>query len=333
MARTENPGNASSQLYHFVLFQGGGRDQIDRKLITTIEAYLEAEIATEPNKTHIDLWLESPGGDAHSAYKIILALRHRCCKLRVIVPDYAKSAATLMAIGADEIFMASTAELGPLDAQVPHPDREETTISALDIADCLETISQTAYNIGVASAGDMLPFGGKRAEVLKLGLEFASTLLRPVVDKLDPHLLHKARNQLRIAEEYAGRMLQLRNLESGFELSTEKQKELVDTLVKAYPAHGFVISRDEAAELGLPITKMEKHPRLEQIRQLHKVHRKNGQEGTPVHVIHDASFDQTTDQEEVTLEEEQTKTTDITTNGELTNEAASEKLTFSKQSS
>jgi ClpP class serine protease len=39
-------------------------------------------------------------------------------KLRVIVPNIAKSAATLFALGADEILMGYLSELGPIDPQV-----------------------------------------------------------------------------------------------------------------------------------------------------------------------------------------------------------------------
>lgn len=50
----------------------------------------------------------------------LMDLCRRYCtgKLRVVVPLYAKSAATLMALSADEIVMGETSELGPIDAQV-----------------------------------------------------------------------------------------------------------------------------------------------------------------------------------------------------------------------
>ena len=44
-------------------------------------------------------------------------------RVRVIVPDYAKSAGTLMALGADRIIMSETSELGPIDPQVILADR------------------------------------------------------------------------------------------------------------------------------------------------------------------------------------------------------------------
>ncbi len=61
----------------------------------------------------------TPGGDGTAAEKILDLCRKYCTKsFRVVVPLYAKSAGTLIALGADEILMGETSELGPIDAQV-----------------------------------------------------------------------------------------------------------------------------------------------------------------------------------------------------------------------
>ena len=41
----------------------------------------------------------------------------------MVVPDIAKSAATIFALGADQIVMGSPSDLGPIDPQVLVPDR------------------------------------------------------------------------------------------------------------------------------------------------------------------------------------------------------------------
>lgn len=67
----------------------------------------------------LDLVVVSNGGDGTAAEKMLDLCRRYCSeKLRVVVPLYAKSAATLLALGADEIVMGETSELGPIDAQV-----------------------------------------------------------------------------------------------------------------------------------------------------------------------------------------------------------------------
>jgi ClpP class serine protease len=53
-----------------------------------------------------DLMINSPGGDANAAEKMLKMCRFRFKeKFNVIIPNYAKSAATLIALGADRVFM------------------------------------------------------------------------------------------------------------------------------------------------------------------------------------------------------------------------------------
>jgi hypothetical protein len=68
----------------------------------------------------VDLLLHTGGGDTDAAEKLISLVRitvDQAC-LRVIVPDFAKSAGTLMALAADRILMSDTSELGPIDPQI-----------------------------------------------------------------------------------------------------------------------------------------------------------------------------------------------------------------------
>lgn len=65
----------------------------------------------------LDLILHSPGGSPEAAEQIINYLRQKFPFIRVIIPSMAMSAATMMALGADEICMASHSTLGPTDPQ------------------------------------------------------------------------------------------------------------------------------------------------------------------------------------------------------------------------
>jgi len=80
----------------------------------------------------LDLVVVSPGGDGTAAESLLDLCRKYCRGvLRVVVPLYAKSAATLLALGADEIVMGETSELGPIDAQVMIvQDNAEQQVSA-----------------------------------------------------------------------------------------------------------------------------------------------------------------------------------------------------------
>lgn len=73
-----------------------------------------------PPDEDLDLLLHTGGGDIDAAEKLISMLRHKAgdANLRIIVPDYAKSAGTLMVLGADAVVMSDTSELGPIDPQI-----------------------------------------------------------------------------------------------------------------------------------------------------------------------------------------------------------------------
>ncbi len=66
----------------------------------------------------LDLLIHSPGGVPEATESIVEAIRSRFSHLRVIVPSFAKSAATMMTMAADEIYLGRDAELGPIDPQM-----------------------------------------------------------------------------------------------------------------------------------------------------------------------------------------------------------------------
>jgi hypothetical protein len=77
-----------------------------------------------PTGANIDLMLHTPGGDMDVAEKIVSMIRAKAGTgaFRVIVPDFAKSAGTLITVGADVALMSDTSELGPIDPQITIPD-------------------------------------------------------------------------------------------------------------------------------------------------------------------------------------------------------------------
>jgi hypothetical protein len=70
------------------------------------------------NKDALDLILHTPGGDYEATKRIINYLHETYKCIRVFVPHMAMSGGTLMACGADEIFMGPYSSLGPTDPQV-----------------------------------------------------------------------------------------------------------------------------------------------------------------------------------------------------------------------
>lgn len=68
----------------------------------------------------LDIVLHTPGGLVVAALQIARALKHHPAKVSVIVPHYAMSGGTLIAMAADEIIMCKHSILGPIDPQIGH---------------------------------------------------------------------------------------------------------------------------------------------------------------------------------------------------------------------
>ena len=68
--------------------------------------------------TPIDLIVHTPGGLLLAAEQIARALKRHPAKVTVVVPHYAMSGGTLIALAADEILMDPHAVLGPVDPQI-----------------------------------------------------------------------------------------------------------------------------------------------------------------------------------------------------------------------
>jgi membrane-bound ClpP family serine protease len=88
-------------------------DQIFNRNVTYLEELIFDCDKTKP----LHVLLASPGGDGETAIRMVRSMQSRCCALTVLVPDMAKSAATLLCLGADKILMGPAGDLGPVDPQ------------------------------------------------------------------------------------------------------------------------------------------------------------------------------------------------------------------------
>ena len=72
----------------------------------------------------IDVLVNSPGGFAEVTESIVGMLRSKYKSVRFVIPNSAKSAATLLALSGDAILMDARSELGPIDPQVSYMTRQ-----------------------------------------------------------------------------------------------------------------------------------------------------------------------------------------------------------------
>jgi hypothetical protein len=137
--------NRLQELRESVVFVFWNLDQLKQDDFFSLADVLEAEDPSKP----IDLIVLSPGGNGEAGYRIGHTFQQWAKKkgteFRVIIPLYAMSAATILALGANRLVMGLQSEIGPIDPQIPKYDRARQQlryIPALSILDGLKLISE-----------------------------------------------------------------------------------------------------------------------------------------------------------------------------------------------
>lgn len=142
-----------------------------------------------------DVLLRSPGGCACCAYVMARELRRRFAEIAVFVPLGAKSAATLVALAADELVLGDLGELGPLDAQFCDRQRADFPVdrSRLEVLEALGELKKHALSTFDGIVRAVVENSGMKGEdVCKIGLEFAVKLCQPLYTQINPLVLAKA---------------------------------------------------------------------------------------------------------------------------------------------
>jgi hypothetical protein len=93
------------------------------------------EMLRKLEKNKIDLYIETPGGSGEAAEEIVNFLHGKFDSVDFVIAGEAKSAGTLMAMSADEIYMTDSGSLGPIDAQVKIG---RSVVSAFDYVNWIE---------------------------------------------------------------------------------------------------------------------------------------------------------------------------------------------------
>lgn len=182
-----------------------------------------------PRDGNLDLLLHTGGGDIDAAEKLLSMVRTvvGTGSLRVIVPDFAKSAGTLIALGADKIVMSDTSELGPIDPQI--------------------TLNDGHGNLIPHSVQSYLDAYTAHSESLQRNPN--DVVARIMLAKLDPatvKLFEAVRDRAKkFAEEHLNRWM-FQTKKGNF---TKIAAELIDT--KRWLSHGQMISWQDAQQMGL----------------------------------------------------------------------------------
>ena len=189
------------------------------------------QINSIATSSEVDVMIHSTGGDALVAWKLISILRERFDKVYVLVPYMAFSAATLFALGANEIVMHPYASLGPIDPQmiVFQPD---------------SGLRHFAYE----DVGAFLRFLASDVKITKQ--MHVSAIIDKLFSAVDPVNVGAAKRASELTSSVGERLLLL-HMTKGDEKS--KAREIAENLNKSFFAHGDAVSRSRALELDLRI--------------------------------------------------------------------------------
>ena len=189
----------------------------------------------------LDLILHSPGGSAETAEAIVSYLRSRFSHIRVIVPNLAMSAATMIACAADEIVLGKHSFLGPTDPQI---------------------FVSTALGDRYAPAQAILDQFDKAQRECVDPAKIPAWL--PMLNQYGPDLLVLCETELELSRQLVMEWLEsymFKNAQNPSDIAEEVSSWLSDhTHFKSHARH---ISRDELEDRGLRIKHLESDDTLQ----------------------------------------------------------------------
>ncbi len=184
------------------------------------------------NKNAIDVIIHSPGGSAEATQSLVSMLREHFGNIRFIIPNMAKSAATMMVLAGDEILMDDKSELGPIDPQI---QIDGNFVPAQTLIDGFEEAKKIISEAGP----DILP------------------AYLPLLNKYDLHILQICENAKKLSEELVKNWL-TNHMFKDDPRAIEKANEIAKNLAnhKKYLSHGRPIGINEAKKIGIKVLDM-----------------------------------------------------------------------------
>jgi hypothetical protein len=193
---------------------------------------LQVLLTDLPFSDRLFLCLTSDGGSGLASLRIANLLRSKCKKLIVLVPMRAESAATMLALAADEIHLAPHANLSPVDTSIQH-------------SLCPVNQSNDQANVGQDELSRIVTLWRKESK---------SEAVNPYAE------LWRYIHPLVIGAVDRANSLSLKLCETLLAYHMKDpalRKRIATALTGAYPAHNYPILFQEAKEMGIPVKKME----------------------------------------------------------------------------
>lgn len=191
----------------------------------------------------LDLILHSPGGSGETAEAIVTYLRSKFSHIRVVVPQQAMSAATMIACAADIIVLGKHSFLGPIDPQF---------------------VLNTPLGPRMAPAQAILDQFDKAQRECQDPNKLASWL--PMLSQYGPDLLLQCENQINLSKTLVEAWLANYMFKSNPD-RINKAHDIAEWLSghKNFKSHGRHIPRPELEEKGLVVEHLEQDQELQDL--------------------------------------------------------------------
>ena len=184
---------------------------------------------------NLDLIVHSPGGSPEATEALVSYLRTKFSDIRVVIPQSAMSAATMLACASNRIIMGKHSFISPIDPQlILHTQVGVQAVPAQAILDQFELAKSECE------------------DPKKLG----SWL--PILSQYGPALLIQCRNALDLSKKLVSEWLEsymFAGMEKAGIISLEIAAKLANH--KVFKSHGRHINRDKAKDIGLIIDDLE----------------------------------------------------------------------------
>ncbi len=203
-----------------------------------IHAFMEAIAGLEGNT--LDLILHSGGGSAEATDAIVSYLRQKFSDIRIIIPQAAMSAGTMLSCSANVIVMGKQSSIGPIDPQF---------------------ILQTSVGIQAIPAHAILEQFKKAQDDCRENPKNLNSWL-PMLSQYGPALLVRCQDQIDFGKELVENWLS-RYMFNGEQ--TPKPAMIAEYLSNHsnFKTHGKHINAIKALELGLKIEMLEDNQDLQ----------------------------------------------------------------------
>ena len=210
---------------------------IDPELISITDEDVQGmmEVIHGLKGPNLDFIIHSPGGSAEATEAIVSYLRTKFSDIRIIIPQSAMSAATMLACASNKIVMGKHSFIGPIDPQlILHTQVGVQAVPAQAILDQFELAKSECE------------------DPKKLG----SWL--PILSQYGPALLIQCANALKLSEQLVSEWLES-YMFAGRENAKDVSKGIAAKLAdhKEFKSHGRHINRDKAKEMGLIVEDLE----------------------------------------------------------------------------